>query len=74
MATDFERLSARQLDRMHQEALRQAPALRQQAIDDFWRGVNAALWGQLSAARRAATRLGHRLQQHQRQQGPRAAG
>ena len=74
MSLELERLSNRQWQRLHDEALRQAPLLRQQAIDDVWRGLNAALWGRLSAARRAATRLSHRMQQHQRQRGSHAAG
>lgn len=76
MSLELERLSNRQWQRLHDEALQQAPQLRQQAIDEFWRGLNAALWGSLSAVQRAATRLSHRLQQHQqqRQRGPHAAG
>ena len=59
------RFSAQELNRLHDQALLQARTLRDAAIDDFWRGANAALWGRLSSARRAAARLSHRLQRHQ---------
>jgi hypothetical protein len=59
------RLSAQELNRLHDRALLQARTLRDAAIDDFWRGVNVALWARLSSARRATTRLSHRLQRHQ---------
>jgi len=58
-------MTAHQLNRLHDRARQAAPQLRDEAIDDFWRGANAALWSQLSGARRAATRLSHRLQRHQ---------
>jgi hypothetical protein len=59
------RLSAQELNRLHDQAMLEARTLRDAAIDDFWRGVGAALWAQLSSARRASTRLSHRLQRHQ---------
>jgi len=65
----FAELSAADLNRLHDAARRRAVTLRGEAIDEFWRGVNAALWGQLSSARRAATRLSQRLQHHQRLRG-----
>jgi len=57
-------MNAQQLNRLHDEARQPARQLRDEAIDEFWRGANAALWSQLSSARRAATRLSHRLQHH----------
>ncbi len=57
-------MTALQLNRLHDQARQAAPQLRGEAIDEFWRGANAALWSQLSNARRAATRLSHRLQHH----------
>ena len=60
-------LNAAELNRLHDRALADARIERDAAIDDFWRGVNAALWAQLSGAQRAASRLAQRLQQHQRQ-------
>jgi hypothetical protein len=56
--------SATELRRLHDEARRRARQLRNEAIDEFWRGVRAVLWAQLSSAQRAATRLAHRLQRH----------
>ena len=63
------RLSAAELNRLHDQARCRAGTLRDEAIDEFWRGVNAALWGQLSSARRAATRLSQRLQRHRQLRG-----
>jgi hypothetical protein len=60
-------LSAAELNRLHDRAREDARGQRDAAIDDFWRGVNASLWAGVSNAQRAATRLAHRLQQHQRQ-------
>lgn len=58
-------MNAHQLNRLHDQARQSAYQLRDEAIDEFWRGANAALWSQLSSARRAATRLSQRLQRHQ---------
>jgi len=58
-------MNANQLNRLHDDARQRAHSLRDEAIDEFWRGANAALWGSLSSARRAAARLSHRLQRHQ---------
>lgn len=63
------RLSADDLNRLHEAALHRAGKLRDEAIDDFWRGVNAALWGRLSGASRAATRFTQRLQHHRQLRG-----
>jgi hypothetical protein len=62
-------LSLDQLNRLHDEARRRADQLRDEAIDDFWRGANATLSAQVSAARRAATRLSQRLQHHRQLRG-----
>lgn len=62
-------LSLVELNRLHEDARHRAGMLRDEAIDDFWRGVNAALWAQLSGARRAATRLSLRLQRHRQLRG-----
>lgn len=62
-------LSAADLNRLHDEARQRAVSLRGEAIDEFWRGVNATLWAQLTSARRAATRLSQRLQHHQQLRG-----
>lgn len=47
--------------RLREEALIEAEALRHQAIDDFWRGANAALATGATHALRASTRLWSRL-------------
>jgi hypothetical protein len=62
-------LSAAALNRLHDEARQRAVTLRDEAIDEFWRGVNATLWAQLSSARRAAVRLAQRRQHHQQLRG-----
>jgi hypothetical protein len=57
------------LNRRHEQARQRAIELRDQAIDEFWQGVNSALWAQLSSAQRAATRLSQRLQRHRQLRG-----
>lgn len=57
--------SGAELNRLHDEARQRAVTLRDQAIDEFWCGVNVTLWAQLSSARCAATRLSQRLRHHQ---------
>jgi hypothetical protein len=57
-------MNANDLNRLHDEARQRAHALRDEAIDEFWRGANAVLWDRLSNARRAAERLSQRLQRH----------
>jgi hypothetical protein len=59
--TPARRLSWTELDQRHQEALIEAEALRHQAIDDFWRGADAALATAATQALRAGTRLAARL-------------
>jgi hypothetical protein len=61
----IERPDPADLNRLHDAARQRAVALRGEAIDDFWRGVHSTLWAQLSGARRAASRLSHRVQHHQ---------
>jgi len=51
-------------NRLHDLALRRAQELRREAIDDFWRGADAAWAATLSGARRSAERLAHRLVRH----------
>lgn len=47
---------------LHDRARAEAEALRREALDDFWRGANAALSTAGAQALRAARRLAHRLQ------------
>lgn len=67
-------LSIQQLNRLHEQALLQAPRLRDEAIDEFWRGANAVLWARLSTAQRAATRLTQRLRRHHQLRADTLAG
>jgi hypothetical protein len=62
-------MSLAELNRRHEQARKRAAALRGEAIEQFWRGLNAALWAQLSSAQRAATRLSQRLQRHRQLRG-----
>ena len=55
--------------RLHDEARQRAVALREEAIDEFWRGAHGVLWAQLSNARRAALRFTQRLQRHRQLRG-----
>lgn len=53
------------LERMNElrdRAYVEAEALRRAALDDFWRGANAALATAAGSTLRAARRLAHRLQ------------
>jgi hypothetical protein len=50
----------------HDLALRRAHALRQEAMDDFWRGANDVLTLTAGAAGRSARRLAQRLARHGR--------
>lgn len=62
-------------NRMMELARQRAQALRREAIDDFWRGADAAWAATLNGARRSAGRLAHRLAHHaQARQGQRQAG
>jgi hypothetical protein len=55
-----------ELNRLHDEALERAQALRSEAMDVFWRGLGDALSAPRIAAQRAANRFVHRLMWHQR--------
>lgn len=57
LLADLERMNELR-DRAHAEA----EALRRAALDDFWRGANAALATAAGNALRAARRYAHRLQ------------
>ena len=50
--------------RIKDAALRQAQELRREAIDDFWRGADAAWAATLGGAQRSARRLAQRLIRH----------
>jgi hypothetical protein len=68
-----ERYSPAALSHLHEQARRRARALRREAIDDFWRGANAAWSTGLTTARRSAQRLAHSLARHARlRQEPRS--
>ena len=54
-------LPGSELARLHDRAREDAEALRAEAIDDFWRGANAAFVATLNTAQRSAERLAHRL-------------
>jgi len=54
------------LNRLHDLARRRAQALRQEAMDDFWRGANAMLALTAGATGRSARRLAQRLARHAR--------
>lgn len=63
------------LNRLHELARQRAQELRSEAIDDFWRGADAAWAATLNGARRSAQRLAHRLAHHaQTPQARRKAG
>lgn len=61
---DISSLGPKELSALHDLARRRAQELRREAIDDFWRGANAAWAASLATARRSAQRLGHRLARH----------
>lgn len=66
-------ISADELSRLHDAARAVARHQRDAAIDDFWRGAGSLLWAQLSNARRASTRLAHRLQHHRQRRAAASA-
>lgn len=57
LLADLDRLNA-----LRDQAYAEAEALRRAALDDVWRGANAALAGAATGALRAARRFAHRLQ------------
>ncbi len=61
---DADRFTTEQLQRLHDLAHREAPQLRSEAIDDFWRSTDAVLSMPWQRARRAAERLAHRIRRH----------
>ena len=52
------------LIRLHDAARAEAVRLREEAVDDFWRGANEVLLRGMSQAQRAAVRLALRLRHH----------
>lgn len=52
----------RLLHALHDRAHDRAEALRRAALDDFWRGADAALATAATMTRRSAQRLAYRLQ------------
>ena len=59
-------VTSSELNRLHDQALRRAQQLRREAVDDFWRGADAAWAATLGGARRSAQRLARRLAHHAR--------
>lgn len=58
-------ISPQELDGLRDRAAcRRAQELRREAVDDFWRGADAAWAATQDSARRSAQRLAHRLAQH----------
>ena len=60
--------SPQDLHHLHDIALSRANELRQEAMDDFWRGTDAMWAATLAAASRGAQRLGYRLARRARAQ------
>lgn len=58
------RVSPDDLGALHDLARRRAHELRREALDDFWRGADAAFAATLSSARQRAQRLAYRLARH----------
>lgn len=57
-------LAPAELNRLHDAARRRAGELRREALDDVWRGADAALVATLGSARRGALRLASSLARH----------
>jgi len=57
-------LTLAERDRLRQQAMARAHALRAEAINEFWRGTDAWFGAAADHTRRAATRLAARLHQH----------
>ncbi|WP_137894950.1 hypothetical protein [Ramlibacter sp. 2FC] len=55
-----------EFNRLHDEARCLALELRREAMEDFWRGADAAFAATLSPAQRSASRLAQRLARHRR--------
>ncbi len=54
---------------LHEQALREAQALRREAWVDFWRGTDHIWSAGLATAQRSAQRLAHRLSRHAQLRG-----
>ncbi len=52
--------------RLHDQAKAEAVRLRDEAVDDFWRGADAVLATTADSARRSAQRLACRLARRER--------
>lgn len=66
----LERLySAAEWNALHEQALREAQALRREAWADFWRGTDSVWAVGLASAQRSAQRLSHSLGRHAQVRG-----
>jgi len=65
--------TAAEFARLRERAIEQAPALRSEAIAEFWRGTDAWFSGAVDHTRRAADRLAARLRHHHKQRGQTSA-
>ncbi|MEK9951446.1 MAG: hypothetical protein VW687_04685 [Curvibacter sp.] len=54
---------------LHEQALREAQALRREAWVDFWRGTDSVWTAGLATAQRSAQRLAHSLGRHAQLRG-----
>ena len=67
-------LAPAELNRLYDEARRRAGELRREALDDVWRGADAALASTLGSAQRSALRLASRLARHRSRRTPALPG
>ncbi len=56
--------SAADWNALHEQALREAQALRREAWVDFWRGADSVCSAGIATAQRSARRLAHSLSRH----------
>lgn len=61
--------SAADWNALHEQALREAQALRREAWADFWRGTDSVCSAGLASAQRSAERLAHSLSRHAQLRG-----
>lgn len=61
--------SAAEWNALHEQALREAQALRREAWADFWRGANSVWLVGMGTAQRSARRLAHSLSRHAQLRG-----
>lgn len=61
--------SAADWNALHEQALREAQALRREAWADFWRGTDSICSAGLAGAQRSAERLAHSLSRHAQLRG-----